>query len=302
MTVITQSNIVPYLRRLRFTIGPVEEWKGATQGAGDVIQLLADGTTNRLRLSCAVRKTVMGIPTPSLLTIYNLSAATRNSIRNSLTKCTVEAGWDNVAMHQLFQGSVVSCVSERVGADIVTKLQVLQGYGAVVKSVVSVTYAENTLVRDCVKDLCSRLPGVTVTESYLKDIRGQIGRGGWSFAGSTKDALTQLAQEYGFSWTIDDGAVKVLGDKSQFAGVVQLDGKDGGLINVSPILQGPLQMRVGVKITALYVPGVTSGSTVRVRSSIAKNLDGDYRVHTFGADLDTHADSWTMNIESFRYL
>lgn len=287
-----QNSVIPWLRKIVVTVT-----------AGEVIkQIVSDGTPDGLKVVCNVSKTVMGIPNPSTITIYNLSADTRSAIQKSLSGIKIEAGWHNTDMHIVLQGNVMSCFSERNSADIVTKLAVLPGYNAAVRGVTSKTYAEGMPVRDVVKDLGSRLPNIMVSDAVLKGIEGNIGAGGWSFAGQTKDALTQLGNERGFSWTIDEETLRVVGDKARFDGVVVLDGNEGGLINVSPILQGPMQIRTGVKIKALYIPGVQPGATVRVQSTLEKGLDGDYRIHTSNYSLDTYSEQWTMDLESFRYM
>lgn len=295
------SSTQPWLRRLRVTLGPVEEWKGSASG-GNILQFDSDGTPNGLKVVCSIHKTIMGIPTPSTISIYNLSEATRNAIRRSLTKVTIEAGWDNTELHKAFQGSVVSVQSQRNGVDVVTKISALPGYGGLVKGVSSITFPPNSSVRSAVKDLASHMPGISVSDANLKSVDGLFGASGWSFAGSTKDALTQLANEYGFSWSVDDNSLRAVGDKASFGGIVVLNGKDGGLINVSAILQGPMQVQTGVKIKAIYVPGVQPGATVRIRSSLSGANDGDYRIHTANISLDCYSENWTMDLESFRHM
>lgn len=244
----------------------------------------------------------MGIPNPSTIDIYNISQDTRNAIHRGLTKVTIEAGWENTEMHKVFQGSIMSVVSQRNGPDIITKLSALPGYGALVKSVASVSYAPGTKVETAAKDLGSKLPGVDVNGANFQGVEGKIGAGGWSFAGATKDALTELANEHGFSWHIEDGALRAVGDKAKFGGLVELNGQDGGLIMISPTLQGPMQIQTGVKIKALYVPGVQPGATVRVKSSLNKGLNGDYRIASCSINLDAYSDSWTMDLESFKFF
>lgn len=297
-----QSTIIPWLRRLIVTIGPVEEWRGSSGGSGDVLRFESDGTQDNLKIVASVSKTVMGSPQPSNIAIYGLSRQTRNSIQRSLTKITIEAGWDNTEIHKVFQGSVVSVVSERQGADIVTKINAIPGYGALIKSTTSVNYAPNSTVQAALKDLGGKLPGVAVSDANIKEVEGEFGPGGWSYAGTTKDGLTSLANEFGFSWHIEDNALCAVGDKAKFDGVVILEGNQGGLITVTPIMQGPLQVQTGVKIKGIYVPGVQPGGTVRVRSTVSEGLDGDYRVHTAKYSLDPCSDAYTMELESFRYF
>ena len=290
----------PWLRRIVVTLGPLEEWRG--QSAGEVVQFEADGTPKGLKVTGSFQKTLMGMPNPSTVNVFNLSRDTRDAIRGSLTKITVQVGWQNTELHTLFQGSVLSAVSERSSADIVTKIAAIPGYGAMVRGVSSKSYAAGTPVRDVVKDMARDMPGLTISDSGLEGLDGSIGKSGWSFAGSTKDGLTQLANEHGFSWHVDDGAFKAVGDKARFGGYVELNGKDGGLISIVPVLTGPMQIQTGVKIKAIYVPGIIAGSSVRVNSDISPKLSGEYRVHTCNTSIDSHSDQWTMDIESFKHM
>lgn len=298
----------PWLRKLIVTIGPLEESDGAAAGSGnagnsgDVIELVSDGTTDNLKITCEINKTVNGQPSPSTITIYNLSGGTRNRLQRSLTRITVKAGWNNVEPMQVFEGTIISCASEKQGAEITTKIQAQQGYGALVKAVTSTTFAPNSEIKDAVKELAQNLEGLTVNDSDLVGIKGKFGASGWSFAGMTKDALTQLANEKGFSWSVDDGMFRALGDTSSFEGIVKLNGQDGGLINVSPVVEGPMQVPKGVKIKAIFIPGVKPGASVAIQSSFAEDLDGEYRVHTAKYSLDPFSEAWTMDLDAFKEM
>jgi len=289
----------PYLRRIVCTIGPVSDWIGAKAGFSDTLRFESDGTPEALRVNASIQKTLMGMPDPSKIDIYNLSEATRNAMRNSLTEITLEAGWRNSELHKVFKGSVLSVQSQRSGPDIVTSVTALPGLGAIAQAAVTKTYAAGMPVRDVVRDIGEQITGIEVKAQMLKDIPGVIGKGGWSFAGSAKDALTELANEYGFSWSVDDNLLMAVGDTAKFDGMIELDGESGALINVAPMLQGPMQLQTGVSINAIYAPGVIPGTTVRVKSTIAGALSGDYRIHTARYNLDCYSDSWTMALESF---
>lgn len=290
----------PWLRIIRVTLGPLEEWRGSTQG--EVVTWQSDGTLSGLRVTAGVQKTIMGIPNPSSISIYNLSREVRNGIKSSLTKITVEAGWSNTELRKVFTGSVLNAYSERSGSDIVTKLAALPGYGALVRGVSSHSAAPGSNVQDVVRTLAQDLPGVQVSQDAMPGVTGKIGANGWSYAGSTKDGLTQLADEYGFSWSVNDGELGVIGDKHMLPDFIDLNGVAGGLINIAPIVTGPLQVETGVKIKALYLPGINAGSSIRVTSDINPRLNGVYRIHTLGINIDAYDETWTMDIESFKYM
>lgn len=288
----------PWLRIIKVTLGPLEEWRGGT--AGEVVTWRSDGTLSGLRVVGAIQKTIMGIPNPSSVSIYNLGREVRNGIRASLTKITVEAGWSNTDLRKVFQGSVLNAYSERSGPDVVTKIAALPGYGALVRGTSSYTAGPGSSVLEVAKALANDLPGVAVSEGNLMGITSKIGQGGWAHAGSTRDGLNKLAEEHGFSWSINDGEFTAIGDRFMMPEHVELNGTSGGLMSIAPIVSGPLQIETGVKIKALYMPGINAGNSIKVTSDINPRLNGVYRIHTLGINIDAYSESWTMDIESFK--
>lgn len=290
----------PWLRIIKVTLGPLEEWRGSR--SGELVTFKSDGTLSGLKVTGTFQKTIMGVPNPSQISIYNLGKEVRNGIKTSLTKITVEAGWSNTELRTVFQGSILNSYSERNGADIVTKISALPGYGSLVRGVSSSTFAPGTDVKEAATRLSKDLPGMAVSEGNFRGVTGKIGDGGWSYAGSTKDGLTKLSEEYGFSWSISDGAVTAIGDKFMTPDFVELNGTSGGLINIAPIVNGPMQVETGVNIKALYLPGISAGSSVKVKSGVSPRLDGTYRIHTMNISIDAYSEAWTMDIESFKYM
>lgn len=147
MTIAEKENSTPnrpFLWRIVATLDLLEEWRG--KGRGETAQLKSDRTLEDLRVTGALQKTPMGMPQPSQISIYNPSRDTRSAIKGSLTKTTIEAGWNNTDLRKVFQGSIMSSSSERNGPDIVTKLVVLPGYGPPVRGVSSVTFGAGTPV------------------------------------------------------------------------------------------------------------------------------------------------------------
>lgn len=265
------------------------------------MQFKSDGTLEGLRVTGTFQKTLMGMPQPSQISIYNLSRDTRNAIKGSLTKITVEAGWNNTDLRKVFQGSIMSSSSERNGPDIVTKLVALPGYGSLVRGVSSVTFGAGTPVSVAAQKLASDLPGMTVQGGNFQGVAGNIGPRGWSYAGATKDGLTRLGEEHGFSWSVQDGEVTAIGDRFMLGSYVELNGENGGLISIAPTLTGPMQIQSGVKIKALYVPGISAGHSIKVNSTLNPRLSGTYRIHTMSINIDAYSEAWTMDIESFRF-
>lgn len=287
----------PWLRRIRVTLGPLEEYKNAKKGS--TVQFVSDGTLNGLRVVASIQKTIMVLPQPSMIDIYNLSRDTRNAIKKSLTKITLEAGWGNTDYRTVFQGSVVSVVSEKAGADIVTHIMCLPGYGAVAQAASSATFGPATPITTVIEQLGKDLPGVVVDQNNFRGCEGRIGGRGWSCHGTTKQALTDLAEEYGFSWSINDGKLVCIGDRFMLAPSYTFDSVKSGLVSITPILSGPFQITTGVRIKALYIPGLSVGSSIKVDSKLNEQFSGTYRIHTCSISIDAYSDSWTMDLENY---
>ena len=94
------------------------------------------------------------------------------------------------------------------------------------------------------------------------------------------------------------GILQAVGDSTGMAGaLLELNGENGGLVSVSPVQSGNDQNRGGVKVSALYVPGVLPGGMVRINSSISPHFNGEYRISSATYSLDAKADAWTMELE-----
>lgn len=291
----------PYIRNIRMTLGPLGGVKNDFEESrrGDVIQIFSDGSRNSMRVDVSVNTSIMGIPECSTFTIYNLRASTRQAIQRGLTKIVVEAGWRNMGMSKIFQGSIMSVVHARSGTEITTTISALPGYASLATAVASKSFAKKTPVKDVITKVCETLPGVTSKNIVMEGIEGFIGNRGWNFAGKASDALTELANQFGFSWHIENGQMHIIKDGKSSGQEIKTS-ETGGLISVAPILNGPFQITSGVKIQMYWTPNLMAGRPVNVKSTVSPDLNGSYTIHKCTSNLSTFSDDWTADIESFR--
>lgn len=301
------SQASDYLGRvLQLTIEPV-------QGGTSALRYTTNGTPQEIRFSAQIHKSIMGEPNPSSINIWNLSPKTRNDLRTGGARnVTLEAGYANKPLATVFEGSMLNCMTTRSGPNVITSLKLLQGFNALSTRWYNPTFAGGTSVRQAVIALGRQLPNVTVNDANLVGVKGYFGPRGWAFAGSIRDALTQLANEYGFSWQIDNGVLYCIDDFSSLPNMVLLEGSPrlinnynedvrfGPLMQVTPLFMSPAQTQIGVKIRALFVPGILAGCKVKVMSGVDETLDGIYRVHTAAYNLDAYTSTFTMELDSFR--
>lgn len=295
----------PLNREIEVLVGPLPDYKGGGNEAV-AVRFFADGTTDKLRIKFNIQKHMVSTASPSVVSIYNLSRDLRNAILKSPgTNVSVYAGWSNFGRQKLFSGGMVSSVSQRQGADIVTDISFLAGYGSKARGITSKTFNAGATLASIVEDVATNMPGISVDQSKRKTIDIKdfvVGSGGLALAGSTADTLDGLARRYGFSWWIEDGTFFALDDDRALSGnSVLITSENGFLKRAEPILSSPFQQQAGVTVNSLFNPLINVGRVLTVESDINPNVSGSYKVHSLTHSGDSHSSSWDTSVESHTY-
>lgn len=283
-------------REIELFIGPIREYE-TPNGSKQGIHIVSNGNVNTLKVHVSCEKMVVSTTCQCVISIWNLSLKTINAIRTAGASVRVYAGYEGQEKTLLYTGGIRSVVTDRQGPDFITKIVCLAGGSNMIRSVTSKSYSAGVDLKSAVMELAKQIPGITPDPANI-NLKGTIGYAGWSFVGSTKDALDKLAYQFGFSWNIDNGTFTAVQDGS-YTGQSILLNSANGLRKVSPRLTGPLQIQEGADILAQFVPNVGPGRLVRVVSEINPALSKEYVCHTVGYDLCPKDDTWDMSITSF---
>lgn len=274
-----------FLRYAELIIGPLADWQtgGST---GQAIRIVADGANQNLRVAFNATKGITGSPNKIDIGIWGLSQATRMAIRGNLTKVQVLAGYSSssASLGLVASGAILSAIPERQGPDIVLKLTALDGYGGMVRGAYSRAFAGQTPISAVVSDIASTLPGVTVG---LIDVDGNLFQKGQQFSGASADQLNSLADQCGFSWSVQDGVFQAISDKRD-SGRSFLFTSERNLLSAAPLLNGPMADNVGVEIMAKFDARMKPGDQMIVQSSVNPLLDGSYKVTSVNLQFDSH--------------
>ena len=288
-----------FLRYCEVIIGPLADWQGAGN-AGQAIRIIADGTTERLRVQFSATKTVTGEPNKCEISITGLSRETRRAIRANLTRVQVIAGYESSASSAglVCSGALMGVITQRQGADIVTKLIALDGMGGMSRGVYARAFSGGTPVADVVREIAASMPGVDV--GNIK-ITGNLFPKGLQLSGSSTSQLNKLADQYGFSWSVQNGTFQAIMDGQDSGEGFSFD-SDTNLIACVPVLNGPLQVPIGIEVTAKFEARVKPGDRIIVRSTISPELSGTYTATgPVTIAFDSHGPASTK-IQSLRYF
>ena len=296
------SEFQPYSRQIQVVIDPLPEWLGGGSGTDSLsVKMYADGTPDNLRMKFSVNKSIVTTASPSVVSIYNLGPQLRSAIKKSELTITLFAGWANLGLIKVFSGTIYNSVSYRQGADIVTDLLSLAGWGGVMRSSVAYSFNQGSLLKDIVESLAKAIPGVSVDPKLIQVPTVIIGNQGWSFVGTVNEGLTSLGKVHGFSWWIDQGVFYALDDAQAFLGgtLPVFSSSDGSLFRAEPMLTSPMQKQQGVSISGLFNPLVQPGKLVSLESTVNPDLNGNYKVHTLAFSGDSHSSQWDAQIQSW---
>jgi hypothetical protein len=274
-----------------------------TSGA---VELFSDGTLDTLAMRFSVRRSIVSVATDSQIILYNLKRETRDFLRTPGLNIALEVGWSNTTRHTLFIGSLLQAVTRRSGPDLLTTLMCLTGADALAGSVISYPYPAGMAVTDVLKDLVGRLPGVTLDAARLRidpspDKIEAIGTGGRCFTGTVKDALDSLANEFGFSWSIQNNTFQALHDPGAFPRLFEVSAANGGLISAVPLLKTIMQLKMGVEIKALLSPDLLPGDQVSLKSILSPGLNGVYVIQEAEYQGSPNEHEWTMLLRCYDF-
>lgn len=285
-----------FLRYCELIIGPLADWQGGGS-SGEAVRIIADGTNNHLRVAFNANKSIGGSPNKIDIAVWGLSQKTIQSVRGNLSKIQITAGYlsSGSSVGLVASGGVLAVIPERQGPDIVLKMTALDGYGGMVRGVYSRAFDGRTPVSVVVGDIASKLPGVTVGQI---DVDGQLFQKGQQFSGSTTDQLNRLADQHGFSWSVQDGIFQALSDKRD-SGRDFFFTSENNLISAVPLLNGPTAENVGVEIVAKFDARMKPGDRMTIQSSINPALNGSYKATSVNLAFDSHGAA-TLKAQSLK--
>jgi len=285
-----------FLRYCELIVGPLAEWQGGGS-TSEAIRIIADGSSRGLRVVFNANKTVTGDPNKIDIAIWGLSQKTMQSIRGNLTKIQLLAGYSSSADSAgiVASGSILSAIPERQGADVVLKITALDGYGGMVRGAYTRAFSGGTPIASVVRDIASSMPGVTVGDIQVD---GNLFQKGQQFSGSSTEQLNKLGDQYGFSWSVQDGVIQAVMDQKD-TGREFFFTSERNLISAVPLLNGPTAENVGVEIVAKFDARMKPGDRMTIDSLINPALNGSYKSTSVNLAFDSHGQA-TLKAQSLK--
>lgn len=211
------------------------------------------------------------------LQIYNLSEHHRNLIYQDRFdtrrfKIIVEMGYDTLST--VFIGDIFQAGSSREGVNIITTIDARDGNFDTNQSVVNVTLAKGTTLRQALEYLAKQFPNLTIgtitnnTPGMQDVFERPIVLEGNVYQLIKLYANMKLTQPH-----VDLGVINILGQNEV------LVNNNLSLIDASTgLLNTPVRDQAFLTVTTLLEPRVIMGQVVQVESKIMPQYNGIYKV------------------------
>ena len=281
----------------------------------DTTQFVINGSDvqhEQLRIRFVVVKNQLSaqIPNSMQITIYNLSAATREKLSKFGTAVSLDVGYGN-ELRTLFVGIIQHAIHTHEDTEWLSTLYCwdLNGIQAN-ESVISLSLADGTTVRQAIDKVALAFgpaaEGFEVLDLDRLDQTKLLRP--MEFTGPTGDALTILAESYDFQWSFQDGRLEIKSSGAVFP---------GGAVRISVasgMIGSPVVTDLGIEVNTLLNPAIrvwrhiiieSVGADVKIgqietRSLIPTLHQGTYTVGEVTFTGDTWGNEWMSRVKTFR--
>ena len=274
------------------------------------LQIGSDGTgvnVSELRIRFEVIKNIMGAPDLCKLEIFNLSRSNQNKIQDVFDTVILNAGYsDNYGL--LFQGEIRNVFKRKVGVDSITEVYAADSDQSYKRSYSNFTLSENASVLDVINTIVADMDKVRLGTINIETGTNKIlGR---TFAGASRDLLTQLGKDYNFNWSIQNGLLNCVdANRSLPTEAILISNRTG-------MIDAPVVTARGVDVATLLNWRIEPHALIQVESNtdavkfgnlylqdIPETLGrGIYKVGAVTYQGDTHSDAWYSFIEGLNIV
>lgn len=266
-----------------------------------------------IRIQFEIAKDAGEQPNGHKISLYNLAPATRSRIEQPDLRCLLYAGYAEEGGPMLLAaGSITGAHTRFEGSDVVTELEVHDGYVEIRDTAVTLGYGAGVSAAAIIRDLAKQM-GLPLIMAH--DVPDRIWRNGFSFYGPARQALHKVVQGTGLEWSIQNQTLQIVPKRGTTRRQAVELAAESGLVGypersraaasekdkandqkakANREMASAGQQRDGWRVQSLLVPQVNPGDLIRLRSRLA---DGFYRVESLRHTGDTEDGQWQTELQ-----
>lgn len=238
--------------------------------------------------------------------IYNLAPETRRMITEEESICRILAGYSkNEGLIEIGQGDISKIKHNRDKTEVVTEMYLAEGIRTTRTKPVSFGYGYDTNLK--LSTILQEITKQTGKQFKTIDIdENKVITTGYSDVGSLDYVMNNLAVNFNFSWSMQNGIIFIKGDKSSTKREVLLLSPETGLIlhpesvkKVSKKLEKSEITKMSKKsrsVQCLLQPKLQIHDVIRLQS---QDINGLFEVAKITHIGDTRGNDWYSTLEIY---
>lgn len=238
--------------------------------------------------------------------IYNLAPDTRRMITEEESICRVLAGYSKgEGLVEIGQGDISKIKHNRDKTEVVTEIYLGEGIRTTRSKPVSFGYSYNTDVK--LATILQEITKQTGGQFRIIDIdQNKTIKTGYSDSGSLDYVMNNLAVNFNFDWSMQNGVIVIKGNKSSFKKEILLLTPETGLIlhpesvkKVSKKLEKSEITKMSKKsrsVQCLLQPKLQIHDVIRLQSG---DINGLFEVQKITHNGDMRGNDWYSSLEIY---
>jgi hypothetical protein len=269
--------------------------------------------TAPVRIQFEIAKDSGEQPNVHKIRLYNLAPDTRNRIDQPDLRCLLYAGYAEEDGAILIAAGTITMAQTRFdGSDVVTELEVHDGYVEIRDTAVTLGYGPGVAATAIVRELARQM-GLPLM--MAQDVPDRTWQNGFSFYGPARQALHKVVQGTGLEWSIQNQTLQVVAKRGTTRRQAVVLAADSGLRGypqrtraassekdksrngqggTRANLVSAAQQRDGWQVQSLLLPQINPGDLVKLESRLA---NGFYRADSVRHTGDTDDEQWHTELQ-----
>lgn len=212
---------------------------------------------SRLRFTFTVVRDRRSLPNVATIRIYNTKVNRASIVGDRFTRLSLTAGYEQNS-GLIFRGNIINAFDRREGTESVLEFFALDGGQDWQFRVVPRTFASGTTAREMVRRTAETFGSISL--EGIENVPETKIVSQWAMNSPTRDVMDELAETYGFEWSIQSGRIVI----------VQAGGSDGRppipVDQDHGMIGSPIGTDVGLEVQTLLNPLATPLRQMEVKS------------------------------------
>ena len=266
-----------FLRQINLDVGP----------AGQSGVRISD-----LRIAFEVTKTDLAYTNSMFVRIWNLSSQRATQLQSLNNTVVLSAGYKDI-LSVVGVGLVTGYETIKSGADWITTLACSDSVQELSSLSISLSFKGLVTSNQIIDAIAAKLNIVAVNKAPTYSFRN-----GYSFCGSAKEALTQLAKSFMFDWSIQNSELIILPKNQGDSTKSVLINSQTGLLSPPRIrdrlaLEYPDSSELSLQIDTILNPAIEATGLITLSEG---KYQGNYRVESVTHRGDLGGDTWISRV------